>query len=196
MMRLRAVWAAICLIGLLAVGGAAASSAAAESLCTDTWTGPAEGSWETASNWSAGIPTSSSVACLGSGTTVWTGNAGAESVQDEGHLRITNTLELGELISESSQIANLTIGSSGSLKASGVVDVTHEFVGEGYDGTNSYIYGPEGHPVEQVNSEEHATYLHHDQAGSTRLLTNEKAKSQAPTPMDHTEKPPATPEPR
>ncbi len=41
------------------------------------------------------------------------------------------------------------------------------------DGSNSYIYGPEELPIEQINTEEHATYLHHDQQGSTRLLTNE-----------------------
>jgi RHS repeat-associated protein len=29
---------------------------------------------------------------------------------------------------------------------------------------------------EQINSEEHATYLHHDQQGSTRLLTSEKGE--------------------
>ncbi|MGA9313653.1 MAG: RHS repeat-associated core domain-containing protein, partial [Solirubrobacteraceae bacterium] len=40
------------------------------------------------------------------------------------------------------------------------------------DGTNSYIYGPGGLPVEQINSEGTLTYLHHDQQGSTRLLTN------------------------
>lgn len=40
------------------------------------------------------------------------------------------------------------------------------------DGTNSYIYGPGGLPVEQVNSSTGTvTYPHHDQAGSTRLLT-------------------------
>jgi RHS repeat-associated protein len=40
------------------------------------------------------------------------------------------------------------------------------------DGTNSYIYGPRGTPVEQINnSTGTTTYLHHDQAGSTRLLT-------------------------
>jgi RHS repeat-associated protein len=39
-----------------------------------------------------------------------------------------------------------------------------------YDGTNYYLYGPEGLPVEQIASES-ATYLHHDQQGSTRLLT-------------------------
>jgi RHS repeat-associated protein len=39
------------------------------------------------------------------------------------------------------------------------------------DGTNSYIYGPSGLPVEQISSGGTVTYLHHDQAGSTRLLT-------------------------
>src|SRR6188472_668449 len=40
-----------------------------------------------------------------------------------------------------------------------------------YDGTNYYLYGPEGLPFEQITSET-ATYLHHDQKGSTRLLSN------------------------
>jgi RHS repeat-associated protein len=40
-----------------------------------------------------------------------------------------------------------------------------------YDGTNYYLYGPEGLPFEQIAAET-ATYLHHDQKGSTRLLTN------------------------
>jgi RHS repeat-associated protein len=40
------------------------------------------------------------------------------------------------------------------------------------DGTNSYIYGPGGLPIEQINnSTGTTTYLHHDQQGSTRLLT-------------------------
>ncbi len=39
------------------------------------------------------------------------------------------------------------------------------------DGTNSYIYGPDGLPIEQINSEGKALYLHHDQQGSTRLIT-------------------------
>lgn len=40
------------------------------------------------------------------------------------------------------------------------------------DGTNSYIYGPNGVPFEQINTKDEATYLHHDQAGSIRLLTS------------------------
>jgi RHS repeat-associated protein len=39
------------------------------------------------------------------------------------------------------------------------------------DTTNSYIYGPGGLPFEQISSGGTTTYLHHDQAGSTRLLT-------------------------
>jgi RHS repeat-associated protein len=40
------------------------------------------------------------------------------------------------------------------------------------DETNSYIYGPAGLPIEQINNSTSAvTYLHHDQSGSTRLLT-------------------------
>lgn len=45
------------------------------------------------------------------------------------------------------------------------------------DETNSYIYGPEDVPVEQVNAGEEPTYLHHDQQGSTRLLTNKEGKN-------------------
>jgi len=40
-----------------------------------------------------------------------------------------------------------------------------------YDGTNYYLYGPDGLPFEQIASET-PTYLHHDQQGSARLLTN------------------------
>jgi RHS repeat-associated protein len=39
------------------------------------------------------------------------------------------------------------------------------------DGERSYVYGPGGLPVEQIEGEA-VTYLHHDQLGSTRMLTN------------------------
>jgi RHS repeat-associated protein len=39
-------------------------------------------------------------------------------------------------------------------------------------GANSYVYGPGDLPIEQINNTTGTvTYLHHDQAGSTRLLT-------------------------
>lgn len=40
------------------------------------------------------------------------------------------------------------------------------------DDQNSYIYGPNGLPIAQISSEEVPTYLHHDQLGSTRMLTD------------------------
>jgi len=40
------------------------------------------------------------------------------------------------------------------------------------DGTNYYVYGSEGLPIEQIASET-PTWLHHDAAGSTRLLTSQ-----------------------
>jgi RHS repeat-associated protein len=48
------------------------------------------------------------------------------------------------------------------------------------DGTNSYIYGPGNVPVEQINNSTSAVlYLHHDQQGSTRLLTSATGAKEA-----------------
>jgi RHS repeat-associated protein len=52
------------------------------------------------------------------------------------------------------------------------------------DGTNSYVYGPGGLPVEQVSSGGTVTYLHHDQQGSTRLLTGSTGAVTATTTFD------------
>jgi RHS repeat-associated protein len=41
------------------------------------------------------------------------------------------------------------------------------------DGTNDYLYGPTGVPFEQINTNGNPTYLHQDQLGSTRLLTDQ-----------------------
>ena len=112
---------------LLVLAMTPVSAAAAE--CTDTWTGPAEGPWLTAANWSAGhVPTESDVACIGSGKTVnvTTGTNKVGVVQGEGKLAISaGTLELLNSTSSSS-IANFkmtggiltgpaTLGISGSL---------------------------------------------------------------------------------
>jgi RHS repeat-associated protein len=47
------------------------------------------------------------------------------------------------------------------------------------DGDNSYLYGPGGLPFEQISTEEVPTYLHHDQLGSTRLLTDSSGAATA-----------------
>jgi RHS repeat-associated protein len=47
------------------------------------------------------------------------------------------------------------------------------------DGTNSYIYGPDGLPIEQINNSTGTVeYMHHDQQGSTRLLTGSTGKTE------------------
>jgi RHS repeat-associated protein len=43
----------------------------------------------------------------------------------------------------------------------------------------SYIYGPGGLPVEQISSGGTPTYYHHDQLGSTRMLTDASGKATA-----------------
>ena len=50
-------------------------------------------------------------------------------------------------------------------------DMTEELPLVLNDTNNSYIYGPGGLPIEQITSEGTVIGLHHDQQGSTRLLT-------------------------
>jgi RHS repeat-associated protein len=40
------------------------------------------------------------------------------------------------------------------------------------DASNSYVYGADGRPLEQIGSSGTVTFLHHDEIGSTRLLTS------------------------
>jgi RHS repeat-associated protein len=47
------------------------------------------------------------------------------------------------------------------------------------DGANSYIYGPGDVPVEQISSGGTVLYLHHDQQGSTRLVTSATGANEA-----------------
>ncbi len=104
-----------------------ATGASAEPLCTDTWTGASEGTWQTASNWSAGhVPTSSDVACLGAGTsvTVSEGPNQASVVVDKGALTISSgsSLEVASAL-EASSVSTLTL-TSGTLTGAGTVDVS------------------------------------------------------------------------
>jgi YD repeat-containing protein len=53
------------------------------------------------------------------------------------------------------------------------------------DGTNSYIYGLGDLPTEQINNSTGTTlYLHHDQQGSTRVLTGSTGKAEATCTYD------------
>ena len=105
------------------------ASASAEPLCTDSWTGAAEGSWQTASNWSKEeVPGSSDVVCIGSGKTVQVtgGSNQASSVQGEGTLAVSGgSLELVDAL-ETSGIAGLGIG-GGTLSIAGTFGVSSSF---------------------------------------------------------------------
>jgi RHS repeat-associated protein len=102
-----------------------ASGASAETVCTNTWTGPSEGNWQTAADWSLGnAPTASDVACIGAGDTVdvseGTNQAGV--VQGTGALVLSGgTLELTNAL-EASSIASLTF-SRATLAIAGELDV-------------------------------------------------------------------------
>ncbi len=53
-----------------------------------------------------------------------------------------------------------------------------------YDGSTNYIYGPNGLPIEQIDAEGHALLLHHDQQGSTRMLTSTTGAVEGKTTYD------------
>ncbi|HEX5525990.1 MAG TPA: RHS repeat-associated core domain-containing protein [Solirubrobacterales bacterium] len=133
-------------LGVLIVSAAllgALSSPASAAECTDTWTGPAEGGWQVAANWSAGhVPTEADVACIGAGKTVMVSSPQSVGVvQGAGGLYLINPLTLtrppGEAVST---IAYLTL-SGGSLTGAGTIEVSSAFVAAGgsMSGTGSTI---------------------------------------------------------
>ncbi len=117
----------VVLAGFLPLVNAPSASAAE---CTNNWTGAAEGTWQTATNWSAGhAPSSSDVACIGSGKTVnvTAGTNQAAIVQGEGSLLIKeSTLELLST-SEPSAIKNLTVKYNAVLTGPGTINVSSSF---------------------------------------------------------------------
>ncbi len=67
---------------------------------------------------------------------------------------------------------NRTSKTVGSTNAAFVYDQAEGLSQVLSDGTNSYLFGPGGMPVEQINGTT-VTYLHQDQLGSTRVLTDQ-----------------------
>jgi RHS repeat-associated protein len=48
-----------------------------------------------------------------------------------------------------------------------------------FDGKDSNVYGPDGLPIEQISTAGNVSYLHHDQLGSTRLITDPSGNTTA-----------------
>jgi len=120
---------------------------ASASVCTNTWTGGSEGAWQTAGNWSAGhTPTSSDVACIGSGTTVKVGEGTnqASVLEDEGTLVIREaSLELVDVL-EASSVKSLTMEYGAKLTGAATLDLsgTLSWTGESkMSGTGSTVLG-------------------------------------------------------
>ncbi len=124
-------------------------------LCTDTYTGPNNGLWQKAVNWSTGkAPTANDVACVGAGTTVdvTEGTNVAGILLDQGGLTMTGgSLELASpagLVSipglESSTVASLEISEAG-LYVLGTLDVStslHAPKGSYIAGGGRFVLGP------------------------------------------------------
>ena len=135
---LRRAASAVAVVGVaLVIALTWASTASAESFCTDTWTGPAEGNWATESDWSTGlVPSSTDVACIGSGKTAKLTAAPFEVgvVQGEGAVRLDGgSLEVTNGL-EPSSIATLIL-EGGSLRGAAEVRVTKTLTAHHGEGT-------------------------------------------------------------
>ncbi len=115
------------LVVLLVALALVPAGASAEALCTDTFTGASEATWQTPANWSTGkVPTSSDVACVGSGKSVKVSSESqvAGVLQGEGDVVISGgSLELTNTL-EASSIRALTLSNGGTLTGAATVRVT------------------------------------------------------------------------
>ena len=112
----RALIVIVPIVLVVAVLGSSAGAAP----CGDTFIGPNEGSWAVSANWTAGVPTSSTVVCWGNATTVVvaTGSQSADSIQSGGTLRVSGgTLALASTSNTSSLV--VTAISGGTLELAG-----------------------------------------------------------------------------
>jgi RHS repeat-associated protein len=106
--------------------------ASAESLCTDTWTGPSEGQWTTAADWSTGkVPTSTDVACIGAGKTVKVTEGANQTgvVRDEGTLAISGGSFEVSNATEASSTHSLTLEKA-TLTGAGTLAVSESLTWE------------------------------------------------------------------
>jgi RHS repeat-associated protein len=132
--------------------------------------------------------------------------AGATYIDNEMGERTKTTPETGPATTYSyDQAGNLTAVERSKEGATSEIKDTYAYNGEGLrasqtisgtttymtwdtaestplilsDGPNSYIYGIDGLPIEQINGAEKAQYLHHDQAGSTQFIASETGTTEA-----------------
>ena len=104
------------------------SPAARAAECTNNFTGPAEGNWGTAANWSAGsVPSESDVACIGAGKTVKLVAGGTRTVlglQGEGGLTVRESTIKVLGTGETWQLANLKLEYQAVLTGEATLEIT------------------------------------------------------------------------
>jgi RHS repeat-associated protein len=101
------------------------------------------------------------------------------STTNYGYDQTSDLLAVTPPSGSSSSGATYTYDGNGELASETVGSTTSQFAWDATasvpvlltDGSTSYIYGPNG-PIEQVGSDSTVTYLHQDQIGSTRLITD------------------------
>ena len=92
----------------------------------------------------------------------------------------------------SSPLAAYTYNADGLRVTKKVAGKTNTFTWEAssgipllvYDGSTYYLYGPDGRPFEQVDASGAVTWYHHDQLGSTRVLSNSAGSTVATATYD------------
>lgn len=118
----------------------------------------------------------------GSQTFTYDANGSRTSAQTSGGTGVAYGYDgAGNLISFTGATALVTYAydGAGRLTASSSGGSTRRFVWDSVgdvgrliqDGSTSYVYGPDGLPLEQIDGT-NILYLHHDQLGSTRFVTN------------------------
>jgi fibronectin-binding autotransporter adhesin len=130
----------VALIGVaLAVGGTGSAGAAA---CTTSWASAQDGDWNDAGKWTAGVPTSSSVACIAVAGTYTvhvearTGDlTNAAAAADElqlGAASGTQTIEVkGAFVNSAARDASLVFGSGGTVGTHGTIVLDSSAAGAG-----------------------------------------------------------------
>jgi len=122
------LWVAVLAVLLLAPAGAAA-----EALCTDTWTGPSKGNWAVSEDWSGGVPTSAAVACVGVGDTVEVteGVHATGVLEDKGTLIVTGgSLEVADAM-EASHASVVELQHTGILTGAATLEVSSVLTWQG-----------------------------------------------------------------
>jgi fibronectin-binding autotransporter adhesin len=117
---------AVAIAPAASVGGVAlvtATAAAALPSCNDNWTNGSGGSWSTAGNWSAGVPSGTTDACIklaGTYTVDLSGSGSASTLLVGNATSGTQTLD----IDGSSTNSTLTLGGASEIASGGVLSET------------------------------------------------------------------------